>query len=101
MTVSFGTTYPVPNAQINFTPTTSCASITFNSSLNGGTWVSTIPTSGNVDNIFFDGLALPVPNTLVNVQSCCLERYVLHVYAGCKRPMGMGGCGLYAVYYRL
>jgi hypothetical protein len=62
-----GTTYPVPNAQITFTPTASCASVTFDAGTN--TWISTVPSSGNVDDIFFDGMALPVTNNLVNVQN--------------------------------
>jgi hypothetical protein len=35
------------------------ASITFDAGTN--TWINTVPASGNVDNIFFDGMALPVP----------------------------------------
>jgi hypothetical protein len=54
-----GTSYPVPNAEVIYSPSATCASITFNAGTN--TWITTVPTNGNVDDIFFDGLALPVP----------------------------------------
>jgi len=60
------TTYPVPNAQINFMPSATCASTTFNASTN--TWITTVPVSGNTDDIFFDGVALGV-GTLANIQN--------------------------------
>jgi hypothetical protein len=62
-----GTTYPVPNAEIIYSPSASCASITFDAGTN--TWINTVPVSGNVDNIFFDGLALPVTTQLANLQN--------------------------------
>jgi hypothetical protein len=61
------TNYPVPNAEVIYSPSASCASITFNASTN--TWINTVPVNGNVDNIFFDGLALPVTTQLANLQN--------------------------------
>jgi hypothetical protein len=54
-----GATYSAPNAVVIYSPSASCASITFDAGTN--TWINTVPASGNVDNIFFDGLDLPVP----------------------------------------
>lgn len=54
-----GSTFSVPNAQITFSPSASCASTTFDSITN--TWMTTVPVSGD-DEIFLDGLALPVPS---------------------------------------
>jgi len=50
--------FAVPNAQITFSPSASCASTTFDSITN--TWMTTVPLSGS-DEIFLSGLALPVP----------------------------------------
>ena len=48
----------VPNAQITFSPSASCATTSFDSITN--TWMTTVPVSGN-DEIFLSGLAFPVP----------------------------------------
>jgi hypothetical protein len=48
----------VPNAQITFSPSASCASTTFDTITN--TWMTTVPVSGD-DEIFLSGLAFPVP----------------------------------------
>jgi hypothetical protein len=49
-----GQTLAVPNAQITFSPSASCASTTFDSITN--TWMTTVPIGGS-DEIFLDGLA--------------------------------------------
>jgi len=49
-----GQTLAVPNAQITFSPSASCASTTFDSVSN--TWMTTVPIGGS-DEIFLDGLA--------------------------------------------
>ena len=50
----------VPNSQITFSPTALIATTVFNASTN--TWVTTIPTSGNLSgNAFLSGFALQVP----------------------------------------
>jgi hypothetical protein len=55
---------PVPNAQITFSPTATCATTSFNAATN--TWLATVPISGT-DDIFLDGLAFPVPASFANV----------------------------------
>lgn len=50
-------TLTVPNATINFSPTATCASTTFEA----GAWVTTVPISGS-DEIFLTGLAFEVPS---------------------------------------
>jgi hypothetical protein len=54
----------VPNAQIAFSPSATCASTSFDSLTN--TWMTTVPISGT-DNIFLSGLAFPVPASFANV----------------------------------
>lgn len=51
--------YPAPNAQITFSPSASCSSVTFNSMTN--TFDVTVPVKGD-DEIFLDGLALQLPS---------------------------------------
>jgi hypothetical protein len=48
----------VPNAVITFSPTATCATISYDSIL--GQWETTVPTSGS-DEIFLSGLAFPLP----------------------------------------
>ena len=68
-TISFtanqGYTLAVPNAQITFSPSASCASTSFDTASN--TWMTTIPISGS-DEIFLTGLAFPVPSGFGKVQ---------------------------------
>lgn len=56
-------TLAVPNAQITFSPSASCATTSFDSITN--TWMTTVPVSGN-DEIFLSGLAFPVPASFAN-----------------------------------
>lgn len=51
--------YPVPNAEITFSPSATCVSTTFDTMTN--TWKTIVPVSGD-DEIFLSGLALPVPS---------------------------------------
>jgi hypothetical protein len=51
-------TLPVPNAQITFSPTATCASTSFDTLTN--TSMTTVPVNG-CDEIFLTGLAFPVP----------------------------------------
>lgn len=51
-------TLAVPNAQITFSPTATCASTSFDTLTN--TWMTTVPVGG-CDEIFLTGLAFPVP----------------------------------------
>jgi hypothetical protein len=51
-------TVPVPNAQVTFSPTAVCASISFDTGSN--TWKTTVPLAGS-DEIFLTGVAFPVP----------------------------------------
>jgi hypothetical protein len=53
-----GQTLAVPNAEITFSSSASCASTTFDSITN--TWMTTVPIAGS-DEIFLDGLAFPLP----------------------------------------
>jgi hypothetical protein len=53
----------VPNAQITFSPSASCATTSFDSITN--TWMTTVPIFGS-DEIFLDGLAFPVPASFAN-----------------------------------
>jgi hypothetical protein len=48
-------TFQVPNAQITFSPSASCATTTFDSTSN--TWITTVPLAG-ADDIFLAGLAI-------------------------------------------
>ncbi len=54
-----GTPYnlTVPDADITFDPSASCATTTFN----GVKWVTTVPSSMSGNNSFLSGLAFPVP----------------------------------------
>jgi hypothetical protein len=56
---------PVPDAQINFSPTASCTSSTFDTATN--TWIVTVPVSGD-DEILLSGLTFPVPTGFTQVQ---------------------------------
>jgi hypothetical protein len=57
-TVHYGaTTLFVPNAQITFSPSTTCATTSFNTATN--TWITTVPISGS-DEIFLSGLSYPL-----------------------------------------
>jgi len=57
-TIQFGNaTVSVPNAQVTFSPTASCASTSFNSATN--TWVTIVPIAGS-DEIFLSGLSYPL-----------------------------------------
>jgi len=53
-----GQTLAVPDAQITFSSSASCASTTFDSISN--TWMTTVPIAGS-DEIFLDGLAFLLP----------------------------------------
>ena len=53
----------VPNAQISFSPTATCASTTFDSATN--TWNTIVPIAGS-DEIFLSGLSFPVPASFAN-----------------------------------
>jgi hypothetical protein len=50
----------VPNARIDFSPSATCSSTTFNPMTN--TWITTVPISGD-DEILLTGLAVPVPSS--------------------------------------
>jgi hypothetical protein len=56
---------PVPDAQITFSPSATCATTSFDSTTN--TWLATVPISGT-DNIFLSGLTFPVPASFANVK---------------------------------
>jgi hypothetical protein len=58
---SNGTAYtvPVPAAVVTFSSAVTCATMSFNTSLNR--WESTVPLNGNVDDIFVSGAAFKVP----------------------------------------
>ena len=56
-------TVAVPNAQITFSPSTTCASTSFDTGTN--TWMTTVPLSGS-DEIFLTGVAFPVPATFAD-----------------------------------
>ncbi len=54
-TIHYGiTTLVVPNAQITFSPSATCATTTFNTATN--TWITTVPISGS-DEILLSGLS--------------------------------------------
>jgi hypothetical protein len=53
----------VPNAQITFSPSATCATTSFDSITN--TWMTTVPVYGS-DEIFLSGLAFPVPASFAN-----------------------------------
>ncbi len=57
---------PVPNAIVIFSATATCATTTYDAA--SQTWVTTVPVSGS-DEIFFAGVAFPVPTTLTKVGS--------------------------------
>jgi hypothetical protein len=57
-------TFQVPNTQITFSPSASCAMTTFDSMSN--TWMTTVPLAGT-DDIFLAGLAIRVPPGFANV----------------------------------
>ena len=52
-----GTTLPVPDGQIVFSPTATCASTVFDTGSNS--WITTVPISGS-DEIFLSGLSYPL-----------------------------------------
>lgn len=54
----------VPNAQITFSPSATCASVSFDTLTN--TFMETVPVAGS-DEIFLSGLAFLVPASFVNV----------------------------------
>jgi hypothetical protein len=56
-------TVQVPNAQITFSPSASCATTTFDLTTN--TWMTTVPLSGT-DDVFLSGVAFPVPASFAN-----------------------------------
>lgn len=55
----------VPRAEINFSPTATCSSVTFDTSTN--TWQVIVPVKGD-DEIFLDGLSFLVPAGFSKVQ---------------------------------
>ncbi len=57
---------PVPNAVVIFSATATCATTTYDAA--SQTWVTTVPVSGS-DEIFFAGVAFPVPTTLTKIGS--------------------------------
>lgn len=57
-------TLSVPNAQITFSPSATCATTSFDSITN--TWMTTVPVSGD-DEIFLSGVAFLVPASFANV----------------------------------
>jgi hypothetical protein len=50
---------PVPNSVITFSPSVSCASVSFDTT--NHQWIVTVPVSGS-DEIFLSGLSFPVPS---------------------------------------
>lgn len=61
-TIHYGTTtLVVPNAQITFSPSTTCATTTFNTATN--TWITTVPISGS-DEILLSGLPYKLTDSL-------------------------------------
>lgn len=57
-------TLAVPNAQVTFSPSATCATTSFDSITN--TWMTTVPVSGH-DEIFLSGLTFLVPASFANV----------------------------------
>jgi len=55
-------TITVPDGQLIFSPNTTTATTTFNPNLGtNGTWVTNVPSSGNLGKDFIVGVAVPVP----------------------------------------
>jgi uncharacterized repeat protein (TIGR01451 family) len=59
-------TFPIPNGQINFSPTCTVASNWFD----GTQWNTTLPCAGD-DQIFLQGCAIPWQSDFANCQSVC------------------------------
>jgi hypothetical protein len=57
-------TVQVPNAQITFSPSASCATTTFDTTTN--TWMTTVPINAG-DEVFLSGVAFPVPASFAKV----------------------------------
>jgi hypothetical protein len=59
-------TYPVPDCQINFSPSCSSGSCSFN----GTSWTTTLPCAGD-DEIFLSGCGIPWQSDFANCHSVC------------------------------
>jgi hypothetical protein len=59
-------TFPVPDCQVNFSPSCSSASCQFN----GTKWTTTVPCSGD-DQIFLSGCGIPWQSDFANCRSVC------------------------------
>jgi hypothetical protein len=59
-------TYPVPNGQINFSPSCTSASCSFN----GTSWTTTLPCGGD-SQIFLAGCGIPWQSAFANCKSVC------------------------------
>jgi hypothetical protein len=59
-------TYPVPDCQINFSPSCSTGSCVFN----GTTWTTTLPCAGD-SQIFLSGCGIPWQSDFANCHSVC------------------------------
>ena len=57
-------TVQVPNAQITFSPSATCATTTYDLTTN--TWMTTVPINAG-DEVFLSGVAFPVPASFANV----------------------------------